>query len=71
MTQFPDLIERLEGEQAQLFETLADPSTYQSDGQAVAQAKLRLAEVEEALARAYERWEQLEAIDRGAGMPAI
>ncbi len=66
LTQFPDLIERLEGEQAQLFETLADPSTYQSDGQAVSKAKVRLAEVEEALARAYARWEQLETIDRGA-----
>ncbi len=70
LTQFPDLIERLEGEQVRLFETLADPSTYQSDGQAVSKAKVRLAEVEEALARAYERWEQLETIDRGADASA-
>ena len=70
LTQFPELIERLEGEQNQLFETLADPLTYQSDGPSVAKAKVRLAEVEEALARAYERWEQLEAIDRGADASA-
>jgi len=70
LTQLPDLIERFEGEQAQLFETLADPSTYQSDGQTIAKTRARLVEVEEALARAYERWEELEAIDRGADTSA-
>jgi len=70
LTQLPDLIERFEGEQAQLFETLADPSTYQSDGQTIAKTRARLVEVEEILARAYERWEELEAIDRGADAPA-
>jgi ATP-binding cassette subfamily F protein uup len=62
----PEMIERFESEQARLFETLADPSTYRSDGQAVARAKTRLVEVEEALTRAYGRWELLDAIDRGA-----
>jgi ATP-binding cassette subfamily F protein uup len=70
LAQLPDLIERLEGEQAELFATLANPSTYRSDGQAVAQARSRLVDVEAALASAYGRWEQLEAIDRGADASA-
>ena len=70
LAQLPDLIERLEGEQAQLFETLANPSTYRSDGQTVAQARSRLADLEAALASAYGRWEQLEAIDHGADASA-
>jgi len=70
LAQLPVLIERFEGEQAQLYEMLADPSTYRNDGQAVAGARTRLAEVEEALTKAYVRWEQLEAIERGADLSA-
>jgi len=70
LAQLPELIERFEGEQAQLYEALADPSTYRNDGQVVARARTRLAEVEEALAKAYGRWEQLEAIERGADWTA-
>lgn len=66
----PQQIERFEHEQASLFQTMADPSFYRSDGQAVAAARSRLAEVEDALAKAYGRWEQLDAIDRGAEAPA-
>jgi ATP-binding cassette subfamily F protein uup len=70
LAQLPELIERFEGEQAKLYEALADPSTYRNDGQVVARARTRLAEVEEALAKAYGRWEQLEAIERGADWTA-
>ena len=66
----PGVIERLEHEQAALFETLADPSFYQSEGDAIAVARSRLAAVETELAQAYGRWEELDTIDRGADMSA-
>ena len=60
----PGRIETLEAERAELFERLADPELYRGEaaGQVPA-AKARLAEVEEALASAYEQWERLEAIE--------
>lgn len=66
----PGAIERLEHEQAALFETLADPSFYQTGGDAIAVARSRLAAVETELAQAYGRWEELDTIDRGADMSA-
>jgi len=70
LAQLPEMIQVFENEQAQLYEILADPSTYRSDGPAIATARKRLAEVEAALAKAYGRWEQLDAIDRGADIAA-
>jgi ATP-binding cassette subfamily F protein uup len=64
----PGTIERLEHEQAALFETMADPAFYQSERDAIAVARSRLAEVETELAQAYGRWEELDTIDRGADM---
>ena len=66
----PGAIERLEHEQAALFETMADPAFYQSERDAIAVARSRLAEVETELAQAYGRWEELDTIDRGADMSA-
>jgi ATP-binding cassette subfamily F protein uup len=66
----PGAIERLEHEQAALFKTLADPAFYQSEGDAIAVARSRLAAVETELAQAYGRWEELDTIDRGADMSA-
>jgi ATP-binding cassette subfamily F protein uup len=66
----PGAIERLEHEQAALFETLANPSFYQTGGDAIAVARSRLAAVETELAQAYGRWEELDTIDRGADMSA-
>ncbi|MDJ0876274.1 MAG: ATP-binding cassette domain-containing protein [Desulfobacterales bacterium] len=62
----PGLIETLETEQAGLFETLSDPQFYQQEGEAVAAARSRLAELESALHTAYGRWEALEAIGPAA-----
>jgi ATP-binding cassette subfamily F protein uup len=62
----PEKIERLEREQAALFASLADPSFYRSEGRAIAKARSRLDEVENELASAYRRWEDLDATDRGA-----
>ena len=66
----PEVIERFEREQAALYETMADPAFYRADGEAVAAARARLVEVDDALAKAYGRWEQLDAIARGADAPA-
>ncbi len=58
----PAQIEALETEQAGLHARLADPETYRRDGDAVASHQRRLAELEEELRVAYERWETLEAL---------
>ena len=43
-----------------LHEAMADPAFYKRDGAAIAATKSRLAELEQNLAVAYERWEALE-----------
>jgi len=55
----PDKIEALEREQAQLAVKLGDAALYQRDPAAVAAAKARLREVEQAHAVAFARWEEL------------
>ena len=60
----PLQIEQLESDQAALFETLSDPQFYQQTGEAVGDARRRLAELETALQTAYRRWEELEVIAR-------
>ncbi|GMV79439.1 MAG: energy-dependent translational throttle protein EttA [Planctomycetota bacterium] len=57
----PERIEKLEAEQQQLHERLAEPDFYKRDPQAVAQTTARLAELETELQAAYLRWEELEA----------
>ena len=57
----PETIATLEIEQRQLHQTLADPAFYRNDGGMIATTKDRLSTVETELARAYERWEALEA----------
>jgi len=63
----PDDIEKLETEQAELHTTLADPKTYQQAGPEIGEAIKRMKEVEKALEKAYQRWEILESIKKGAG----
>ena len=58
----PDLIAGLEEEQGQLHGRLSDPEFYKSAGAEVARINARLAEVEQELAGAYGRWEELEAL---------
>jgi ATP-binding cassette subfamily F protein uup len=60
LEELPARIEALETEQQTLYDNLADQSFYQGDGGAVARAKMRLEELETALAAAYSRWEKLE-----------
>ena len=56
------VIETLEQEQTELYEKMADESFYKDDGNDVAGAKARLAELEKLLEEAYGSWEKLETI---------
>jgi ATP-binding cassette subfamily F protein uup len=62
LERLPLEIEAAEEEQAKLYDTMSDPAFYQGDGEAVALAKARLAELEQFLAAAYDRWQELESI---------
>jgi len=58
----PAAIEALEREQQHLYQVMADAGIYQGGGDEVVRARGRLAEVEQDLADAFARWEQLETI---------
>jgi ATP-binding cassette subfamily F protein uup len=57
----PAQIESLEREQSELASQLADPAFYKRDPAAVLASKLRLETLEGAHAKAFARWEELEA----------
>ena len=58
----PAHIEALEIEQHRLYQIMADTAIYQQGGDEVVRTSARLVEVEQDLAAAYARWEQLEAV---------
>jgi len=58
----PDLIAGLEEEQERLHTTLADPNMYKSGGTEIGLLNTRLETLEQELAEAYQRWEELEAL---------
>ena len=58
----PMHIDALETEQAQLHEKIADPDFYRTAGDQVAAVNSRLALVEQELAEAYHRWQELDEI---------
>jgi ATP-binding cassette subfamily F protein uup len=60
----PKRIEELEAEQRRLQATMADPAFYRESGKKVTEYKARLEALENELAEAYKRWEELEAISR-------
>jgi ABC transport system ATP-binding/permease protein len=60
LAELPHLIETLESEQHHLTARMADPAFYQQDSGEIAQSANRLKELDEELARAYLRWEELE-----------
>jgi ATP-binding cassette subfamily F protein uup len=62
----PARIEELESEQHTLVEKMADPAFYQGDGSATVQAKARLEVLENELATAFARWEELLEIESQA-----
>lgn len=65
LEQLPAEIEKLEIEQAELSEKLADGSWFVSDADAATQASQRLAEIEELLLEKLERWDELEQMSKG------
>ncbi|WP_165067443.1 ATP-binding cassette domain-containing protein [Paludisphaera rhizosphaerae] len=62
LSTLPGKIEKLETSLAALHESMADPSFYKQDRDAIAQANAKLQALETELAAAYERWEALDAI---------
>ncbi|NUE91314.1 ATP-binding cassette domain-containing protein [Acinetobacter seifertii] len=66
LEQLPAQIEKLEIEQAELSEKLADGSWFVSDADAATQASQRLAEIEELLLEKLERWDELEQMSKGS-----
>jgi len=66
LEQLPAEIEKLEIEQAELSENLADGSWFVSDADAATQASQRLAEIEELLLEKLERWDELEQMSKGS-----
>ncbi|WP_151739368.1 ATP-binding cassette domain-containing protein [Acinetobacter nosocomialis] len=66
LEQLPAEIEKLEVEQAELSDKLADGSWFVSDADAATQASQRLAEIEELLLEKLERWDELEQMNKGS-----
>ena len=62
----PAQIERLETEQAQLAQQLADPAFYAENGAQVGAATTRLTQLESEMATAFERWEELLEMEQRA-----
>jgi ATP-binding cassette subfamily F protein uup len=60
LASIPEQIEGLERERDALYQSVADPA-FARDGDRMARAKTRLAEIAEALSSAEARWEELEA----------
>ena len=58
----PLTIENLESEVAGLHRQMAEPQFYQQRGERIAAGQSRLKQLEEELATAYERWEELESL---------
>ena len=57
----PGMIEQLEQEQAGIHATLSNADIYRENPELVKSSQLRLAQIEEALMQALERWEELES----------
>ena len=67
LEELPGRIEALEAEQTQLYADMAEPTFYQQESAAIGKAKERVATLEQELAAAYARWEELEAIQSASG----
>ena len=65
LEQLPAEIEKLEAEQTELSDKLADGSWFVSDANAATLASQRLAEIDEVLLEKLERWDELENLSKG------
>jgi ATP-binding cassette subfamily F protein uup len=61
LRELPRIIERLEEEQASLHADMADPAFFKREGAVIAEARDRLARIEQELEVVYARWEELES----------
>ncbi|NOZ39961.1 MAG: ATP-binding cassette domain-containing protein [Planctomycetes bacterium] len=59
----PKTIEQLESAAAQLHEVMAAPEFYKQPSEQIAERQAELKEIEQKLATAYQRWEELELCD--------
>jgi ATP-binding cassette subfamily F protein uup len=62
LVELPDRIEALEKEQEILSTAMSNPDFYQKSEADIAQAANRVKELEDTLAQAYQRWEELEKL---------
>jgi ATP-binding cassette subfamily F protein uup len=62
LDELPLQIDQFESELAQLHEKLADPHFYKTAGEQVAEVNSQLEQLEQQLAEAYKRWEELDAL---------
>ena len=62
LAELPQRIETLEAVQHELSAAMADPAFYQRGSAEISRDAARLKELEEELARAYQRWEELEKL---------
>ena len=65
LERLPARIEELENEIASMHEQMADPGFYQQAGDVIAKAQEDLKQLDDELAIAYSRWEELEEIAAG------
>ena len=61
LTQLPKLIEKLEGEQAELHASMATEAFYKQPADEIAQVTARSTSITEEIKNAYRRWESLES----------
>jgi ATP-binding cassette subfamily F protein uup len=61
LDQLPQRIQQLESAIEQLHLAMGEPAYYQQPGEKIAAEAAKLAELEASLAKAYARWEELEA----------
>jgi ATP-binding cassette subfamily F protein uup len=62
LTNLPSLIERLERDVAVIHEAMADPAYFRQPGDKLAKQQAELKKLEEKIATAYKRWEELEQL---------
>ncbi|HLP60356.1 MAG TPA: hypothetical protein VK186_16060, partial [Candidatus Deferrimicrobium sp.] len=60
----PKRIEELETEEHELYQTMSDPGFYKQDPVTVTGATGRLEALKNELSQAYQRWEELENIEK-------
>jgi ATP-binding cassette subfamily F protein uup len=69
LEQLPERIDKLDAEKNRIYALMSSPDFYRSRSEEVAATRARLAGLEEEIARAFARWEELETIRDLSGKP--